>query len=65
MENEKTNGEKKSIFRKILPIIFGIFAILEYLYFPNHKKKYESNSCLFIFFNIFTRSLFDIFYSII
>ena len=33
MENEKTNGEKKSIFKKILPIIFAIFAILEYLYF--------------------------------
>ena len=64
MENEKTNGEKKSIFKKILPIIFAIFAILEYLYFPNHQK-YESNSCLFIFFDIFTRSLFDIFYSII
>ena len=61
MENEKTNGEKKSIFRKILPIIFGIFAILEYLYFPNHQKNMKATP-VYLYFLIFLLGLYLIFF---
>ena len=61
MENEKTNGEKKSIFRKILPIIFGIFAILEYLYFPNHQKNMKATP-VYLYFLIFLLGLYMIFF---
>lgn len=61
MDNEKTNGEKKSIFRKILPIIFGIFAILEYLYFPNHQKNMKATP-VYLYFLIFLLGLYLIFF---
>ena len=63
MDNEKTNGEKKSIFRKILPIIFGIFAILEYLYFPNHQKNMKATP-VYLYFLIFLLGLYLIFFII-
>ena len=61
MENEKTNGEKKSIFKKILPIIFAIFAILEYLYFPNHQKNMKATP-VYLYFLIFLLGLYLIFF---
>lgn len=63
MDNEKTNGEKKSIFRKVLPIIFGIFAILEYLYFPNHQKNMKATP-VYLYFLIFLLGLYMVFFII-
>lgn len=63
MDNEKTKGEKKSIFRKILPIIFGIFAILEYLYFPNHQKNMKATP-VYLYFLIFLLGLYLVFFII-
>ncbi len=63
MDNERTNGEKKSIFRKILPIIFAIFAILEYLYFPNHQKNMKATP-VYLYFLIFLLGLYLIFFII-
>lgn len=50
MDNEKTKGEKNSIIKKLFPIIFGIFAILEYLYFPNHQKNMKATPVYLYFY---------------
>lgn len=61
MDNEKTKGEKNSIIKKLFPIIFGIFAILEYLYFPNHQKNMKATP-VYLYFLIFLLGLYMIFF---
>lgn len=63
MDNEKTKGEKNSIIKKLFPIIFGIFAILEYLYFPNHQKNMKATP-VYLYFLIFLLGLYLIFFII-
>lgn len=63
MDNEKTKGEKNSIIKKLFPIIFGIFAILEYLYFPNHQKNMKATP-VYLYFLIFLLGLYLVFFII-
>lgn len=63
MDNEKTKGEKNSIIKKLFPIIFGIFAILEYLYFPNHQKNMKATP-VYLYFLIFLLGLYMVFFII-
>lgn len=63
MEEIKDDKGKKNIFRKILPIIFGIISILEYLYFPNYDKKMLATP-VYLYFLIGLLALYGIFFII-
>ena len=63
MEEIKDDNWKKNIFRKILPIIFGIISILEYLYFPNYDKEMLATP-VYLYFLISLLVLYGIFFII-
>ena len=63
MEEIKDDNGKKLIFRKILPIIFGIFSILEYSYFPNYDKEMLATP-VYLYFLISLLVLYGIFFII-
>lgn len=63
MEEIKDDKGKKNIFRKILPIIFGIISILEYLYFPNYDKEMLATP-VYLYFLISLLALYGIFFII-
>lgn len=59
MENHE-NNEKNSIIKRLLPLIFGILAIVEYLYFPNKDKNMVATP-VYLYFLIFLSILYGIF----
>ncbi|MDU2830696.1 MAG: ABC transporter permease, partial [Anaerococcus sp.] len=61
MEEIKDENGKKLIFRKILPIIFGIFSILEYLYFPNYDKEMLATP-VYLYFLISLLAIYGMFF---
>lgn len=61
MEEIKDDNGKKLIIRKILPIIFGIISILEYLYFPNYDKEMLATP-VYLYFLISLLALYGIFF---
>lgn len=61
MEEIKDDKGKKLIIRKILPIIFGIFSILEYLYFPNYDKEMIATP-VYLYFLISLLAIYGIFF---
>lgn len=63
MEEIKDYKGKKNIFRKILPIIFGIISILEYLYFPNYDKEMLATP-VYLYFLISLLVIYGIFFII-
>ena len=63
MEEIKDDNGKKLIFRKILPIIFGIFSILEYSYFPNYDKEMLATP-VYLYFLISLLAIYVIFFII-
>lgn len=63
MEEIKDDKGKKNIFRKILPIIFGIISILEYLYFPNYYKEMLATP-VYLYFLISLLAIYGIFFII-
>lgn len=63
MEEIKDDNGKKLIFRKILPIIFGIISILEYSYFPNYDKEMLATP-VYLYFLISLLAIYGIFFII-
>ena len=55
--------DKISILKRLLPIIFGILAILEYLYFPNYDENMLA-SPVYLYFLTFLIVLYGIFFAI-
>lgn len=63
MEEIKDNNGKKLIIRKILPIIFGIISILEYLYLPNYDKEMLATP-VYLYFLIGLLAFYGLFFII-
>lgn len=59
------NGKRKkgSLIKRLLPIIFGVLALLEYLYFPNHDENMMA-SPVYLYFLLFLIALYGIFFLI-
>lgn len=55
--------KKESLLKRLLPIIFGILAILEYLYFPNYDENMMA-SPVYLYFLLFLIALYGIFFLI-
>lgn len=55
--------EKISTLKRLLPIIFGIFAVLEYLYFPNYEENMLA-SPVYLYFLAFLIILYGVFFAI-
>lgn len=55
--------KKESILKRLLPIIFGILALLEYLYFPNYDENMMA-SPVYLYFLLFLIALYGIFFLI-
>lgn len=52
--------KKESLLKRFLPIIFGILALLEYLYFPNYDENMMA-SPVYLYFLSFLIALYGIF----
>lgn len=52
--------KKESLLKRLLPIIFGILALLEYLYFPNYDENMMA-SPVYLYFLSFLIALYGIF----
>lgn len=55
--------KKESLLKRLLPIIFGILALLEYLYFPNYDENMMA-SPVYLYFLLFLIALYGIFFLI-
>lgn len=55
--------KKESLLKRLLPIIFGILALLEYLYFPNYDENMMA-SPVYLYFLLFLITLYGIFFLI-
>lgn len=55
--------KKESLLKRLLPTIFGILALLEYLYFPNYYENMMA-SPVYLFFLLFLIALYGIFFLI-
>ena len=55
--------KKESLLERLLPIIFGILALLEYLYFPNYDENMMA-SPVYLYFLLFLIALYGIFFLI-
>ncbi len=55
--------KKESLLKRLLPIIFGILALLEYLYFPNYDENMMA-SPVYLYFLSFLIALYGIFFLI-
>lgn len=55
--------KKESLLKRLLPIIFGILALLEYLYFPNYDENMMA-SPVYLYFLLFFIALYGIFFLI-
>lgn len=52
--------KRESLLKRLLPIIFGILALLEYLYFPNYDENMMA-SPVYLYFLSFLIALYGIF----
>lgn len=55
--------KKGSLIKRLLPIIFGLLALFEYLYFPNYDKNMMA-SPVYLYFLLFLIALYGIFFLI-
>lgn len=55
--------KRESLLKRLLPIIFGILALLEYLYFPNYDENMMA-SPVYLYFLLFLIALYGIFFLI-
>lgn len=55
--------KKESLLKRLLPIIFGMLALLEYLYFPNYDENMMA-SPVYLYFLSFLIALYGIFFLI-
>lgn len=55
--------KKESLLKRLLPIIFGILALLEYLYFTNYDENMMA-SPVYLYFLLFLIALYGIFFLI-